>query len=224
MKNLFRKKIKSDISFEEWAKENNVVLTHAPAKTIHVKKRAIGWIATAVSFLLVAAIILPFLFSSSDNAPKIYSSNDADPKNITIEELYQKEGVLLFNLESVFDYDSISADIAKDNSTLILGYKLYNCLIGASDGENAFYVDYFIRLYPYYEFNTYQSYTDLILNFTVNSIQIKYNIQISFGDEFAYLCFSYNNLEYFLCIKGFEGVTEINETTIKLLLTDLLVN
>lgn len=223
MKKLFRKALKTDKPFDVWTKEHGIIQSEKRQNSQTIFKKPIAVWSCIIAVLIIAtAVVLPFILA--DNSPKIYSSQDTVTMFLSLDELYEKESLLLFDSKQILQYDRIGIDFPIENEFLSLSYNLVNCLIATNDGVNGFYVDYTIRLYPYYNFYSYEHYSDLTSKFVIGSTEVYYKIkeEVKKSDSLAYIKFIYNNLEYFLQVKGFDGVTELSENTLKILLGDLL--
>ena len=235
MKRRIRKAIKEalkpDITFDEWAAENNIELPPVPPKLSGKRDHIIRWAFFSVASIFIClGVLLSFLLQDKPSGPvdpikelPTYTSMDSISVNIEMEELYGIEGLLLFDTSQILDHGATFKDIADDDENLILLYAINDCIIVTRDEENAFNVEYLIRTYHKYEFSSYSKYLDLETSFEVNNIQVYYNIvQEGRNSNSAVVRFSYGDIDYFMRVTEFEGITKINEETIKILINDLL--
>jgi len=92
-------------------------------------------------------------------------------------------------------------------------------LFATPDGQNAFFIDFKVRVYRYYEFFDYLDFSDLSQSFKINSINIYYRI---FNTGRAFVRFEYGNNDYFLIVECFfDG--ETTPQTLTILLNEFFV-
>lgn len=235
-------------SFAEWAEENEIDLNKdsekplkqsketrfCSLKNLFTKLPAMRWLASAAAgVILCLAVTLPIIFwggakSTPISEEKLYT-DEITSIRVTKEIVYGINGLLLFKYDQIFgEPASVTIDFATEDN-LILGYSLSECLIVLSDGENAFIVDYRIRTHKGYNFIYHEHYygeqSFIDNSFTLHNIEVSYGIKSNLFEPSAYICFSYNNCDYFLAVRSFENVTEITADNLKnLLITDLFSN
>jgi len=242
MKRAFKKAIKQSLKprkpFEAWAREHNIVLpsssSPSPQKPTVRRRLIIQFVSAAACVILFLGILLPVLLldkkpidsgnpPAQSSEPRVYLLQDAVTVQMDIEELYAVEGLILFDASQIYEINAIYKNVANDNNDLILSYILNDCVFISTDEENVFFVTCIIRIYPQFEFFTYEKYTDLNLKLDLDNVEISYRIvQESRNGNIAYLKFLYGNAEYFLQVTDFEGITDINEETLKILMGDLI--
>jgi len=232
LKETFKEK-----SFEEWAAERKISLPDKKTSTRPwLFAKPARWIATAAaSIILVLAIVLPFALRdaepSANGSPIIYSAYDSISQTVKLDDLLLLENVLLFPNEQVISYEGIFRHVVKESTDIILSYAIRQMLFLLSDDENAFVIDYKIRVYRHYHFFDYPSFQDLEQYFMMDNVQVLYRIseiEKEFGalSEYthrAHIHFIYSGKEYFITVNSFENITKINSCNIRLLMNELFL-
>ena len=185
------------------------------------KRRSIilRWAGISASVLLmITGIVLGILLPNAEVPPNgegqpiTFSAYDSVSQDISLDYLYSIENLLLLNKEQILNADD-DLDVFRhvvreglDEAGLLLSYTVHQLLFLTQDEENAFLIDYNVRMYRYYEFFGYADFNDLTQSFMVNQVNVYYQI---FDGSIALVRFAYRDLDYFLYIECFfeEGVT-----------------
>lgn len=229
MKKIFKKLLKVEKPFEQWALENAIVIgTKEKSEKQKVKKNknVLRWVTSLMSILMVSlAIVLPFTLELE----KKYTAMNTTSIEISLDELYEKSNnFLIFSRPQIIIISNFSSkplackDTPKNDNNLVLSYSMWNALIQTKDMQNLFWVDYRVRMEKRYEFAEYDSYIELKNEFEIGNEKVFYRIVPFAFENIAYLKFAYGNFEYYLSAKGF-GSTVISAETLKLLINDLLL-
>lgn len=230
MKSFFKKVITPDENFEQWSEAHNV----CPKKERKPQKRLVLQLATAfASVVLVVCAILPFVLkggkgsggvTTPPNNNKVYSTQDVVTKSIDMET-YLGEGFLFFDESLIWQMARVAMAVAKDDETLVLSYDITSAVILINDGEYIFDLDLKARVYDEYEFYGITEYIDLSpLPLADKNVAVSYAIVTNaYQCDVATVYFKRNGVDYYLDIRGFEGITDITVDTITVLLSELLV-
>ncbi len=159
-----------------------------------VSDRALGIVAAvAMSFALVAAIIVSVCVLSRDNT--VYFGDES----LRIEEVENFEEFVLENDIDVEYYSqravSRCAYIAETNE---IGYLSQDAVVITEEGFDN--VTLSVRIMKNAHFNEFDKYKDLNLSTSVNEIEIKYLIKSDEGKNVIFTAFNFENYYYGLKI------------------------
>lgn len=85
----------------------------------------------------------------------------------------------------------------------------------------AYRFDGIIRLKENYRFNQLNNFAQAQFEYIWDNKTFRYNITNEGTDTKAYLSYKRGSVEYFLIIRDFEGLTEINQQSIEILIKNL---
>jgi len=229
--------------FDEMAKElgieNSVAVaaatagdfSQAPTKRKN-KNIFLRWAGLAASILIIAtsialSAILPITPPGSSNDPlPIFSAYDSRLESITLQYWYELDNVLLFNKDQILNAED-GVDTFRhvvrdgfDEAGMLLGYSANQMIFLTSNEENAFLIDFRVKVYRYYMFVGYGVFNELYQYFTINDVIIYY---ILLDQGRAQVRFVYGGLEYFLTIESFFE-EDITKQSLSFLLGELIPN
>ena len=225
---IVEKAVKNKKSFEQIANELGL---EQPEKMDIEQKRTrnivMRWAAVAVSVLLlttaiVLGVVLPISPQPPQNGlPPTFSAYDSVAQNVSLDYLYSVDGLLLFNKEQILNADDgvdafrhVVNDLLEGYAGKLLSYTAHQIILLSLDEQNAFLIDYMVRIYRYYVFFAYIAFEPLEQYFVVNNIKVYYQI---FYNNRALVRFTHNNLDYFLTIACFFEQDITTQTLIDLL-------
>jgi len=209
--------------FAEWAEEHGIEIN----KQAKVKQKPKLVFALRLAAMAAAAVLLISGIAwlawpgYTPDTPRVFTSLDSITQPITLDELYQVDNILLFNREQVEDaLLNVFRDVVRDEPDFILSYSVSDKIFVTLDEKNAFFVDFKVRVYRYYDFFDYINFKELSKNLTINETRIYYEI---YTVGLARVRFAYGNNDYFLAVTCFfEG--ETTTQTLIILLNELFAN
>ncbi len=245
-RNELQEKLKSEfekpeISFDEWTIKNGVfkdidynvklnvasfeLADNVTGRTLNSrnKKQILLFLPFVITVFLIIAIILINSFSHNLK-PKRYGETDAVNIKIDLEEIVDNEDIYIFDLTNVVQIQAVSKDVLKSDESEVLLYTLSDILIPVNNGTetDVFNITYKIKKYKYYEFFGNNYFINLNSQITFNNVQFYYKI-LYFDNVVSYASFKYNDYEYYLEVKGFDGVTVLDEDNFINLLKNIIL-
>lgn len=225
IKRKINEAMKPDLTFCEFCEKHEIKINTA-SNIKQNNKRGVKFakifVPTAMAVVIFLGIFLPLqlpkLFGTTpnDSTPKLYGELSVDKTAIDIGQIHVESNVLLFNMENVEDISEINRISPKEDSGKLLGYHIKNVLYGFYvDNElYAYDFDYLIRSYKNYKFYQEDLFEGLDKNVTVNNRFFSYTIQNEITGRLGYIRFIENEIEYFISLRAFNNVMEINDENI----------
>lgn len=221
IRKAIEKEFKPKKSFDEFCEEHNLVFKEEQPKR---KAFSLEWIkAVLASAVCVAAIVL-MLIPFANNIPvvppiKYYGEDEVTLINSTYEELV--ENVFLPSGFEDAEYSRILQVRAKEDDSLFLGYFLEQIIYGFynEDKSIVFELEMIIRSYEGYLFASYNFFDDLKVTYKE---VYQYGISDLINEQKAYIKFAENDFEYFITLKEYKSLTEINKDNVELFLEHLI--
>ncbi|MCL2847718.1 MAG: hypothetical protein FWE13_03090 [Firmicutes bacterium] len=210
-------------TFEEWSENNEIDISYKkPIKYKRNKRIVVRWATAAASLLLLTGIILGIVLSgvlSTTPYPFRYFEKDAIPQSITLDYLYNKEHLLMFNREQILNKEDLEVlrQVVKYEENILLGYTIRQLSFRTADEQSTFRIEFRVRVYRYFMFREYERFDNFTQNFRINSVYIYYRIT---NNNEGLVRFEYDNIEYFLIIKCFYK-EEITHNALDTLLSEL---
>lgn len=246
-RNELQEKLKSEFekpenSFDEWAIKNGVfkdidynvklnvvafeLADNVTGRTLNSRNKKqilLLVLPFVITVFLIIAIILINSFSHNLK-PKRYGETDAVNIKIDLEEIVDNEDIYIFDLTNVVQIQAVSKDVLKSDESEVLLYTLSDILIPVNNGTetDVFNITYKIKKYKYYEFFGNNYFINLNSQITFNNVQFYYKI-LYFDNVVSYASFKYNDYEYYLEVKGFDGVTVLDEDNFINLLKNIIL-
>lgn len=237
LKKLLKEKLKPTKSFEQFCEENNIKVERKQPKQ---KKRLFAAILAPVSILLVAlCIVLPSVLGKGPTQnnpvnppvtppvepPPIVYYGDADVGNelTTYTAMSERIGHEPFNSEYMQEKGQTNTIFPKEISSELLGYMQKGVVFGFFIDEElyAYKFDSIIRLKENYRFNLLNEFEPTQYELVWENITFRYRIADEGTFVRAYLSYKRGSVEYYLIIRDFEGLTEINQQSIEILIKNL---
>lgn len=237
LKKLLKEKLKPTKSFEQFCEENNIKVERKQPKR---KKRLFAAILAPVSILLVAlCIVLPSVLGGGPTQnnpvnppvtppvepPPIVYYGDADVGNelTTYTAMSERIGYEPFNSENMQEVGVVSTVYPKEIPSELLGWLQNRVVFGFFIDEElyAYQFDCIIRLKENYRFNQLTEFEQAQNEFVWQDITFKYRISDEEIYTRVYLSYKRGSVEYYLIIRDFEGLTEINQQSIEILIKNL---
>lgn len=155
-----------------------------------------------------------------------YSANDVKSTDITLEQLNSDNDLFLFDFNCVAQYSYLQEVTPLDGTDLRLGYSLKNILYGFdfNSGFFAYDFDYIVRCYERFDFATFEDFNQeqMTNQLELNNIVYDFYLKKSFGSVQAKIKFKKGSYEYFLTVREFQGMTEINDENIEVFIENVL--
>lgn len=155
-----------------------------------------------------------------------YSANDVKGTDVTLEQLNSDKDLFLFDFSCVAQYSYLQEVTPLDGTDLRLGYSLKNVLYGFdfNSGFFAYDFDYIVRCYEKFDFSNYEDFTQEQMTNQVefNNIVYDFYLKKSFNDIQAKIKFKKGSYEYFLTVREFQDMTEINDENIEVFIKNVL--
>lgn len=246
-RNELQEKLKSafekpETSFNEWSVKNDVLIeigSNVKSDVVITKlaNNINGQNVNSRNIKQILLLVLPFLITifliitiiilnsfSHNSKPKIYGETDAVNIKIDLEEIVDNEDIYIFDLTNVVQVQAVSKDVLKSDESVILLYTLSDVLISVDNGTgiDAFNLTFKIRKYENYEFLGKVNYSELNHNLILDNININYDV-IEINTFVGYASFKYNEYDYYIEARGFDGITDLNQDNFLNLLNKILV-
>lgn len=225
IKRKINETMKPNSTFYEFCEKHDIEI-NTTSYVKQDKKRSVRFakifVPTAMVVVVFLGIFLPLqlskLFGSmpDDVAPKLYGELSVDKTKIEISQINSESNVLLFNMANVGDISEINRITPKEDSNILLGYHIKNVLYGFYS-ENELYTfdfDYLVRSYKYYSFQQEDLFDSLDKKITINNRIYSYSIQNEIEGKLGYISFSENDIEYFIFLRAFNDMVEINDENV----------
>jgi len=211
----FVEKAFNEKPFKEWAEKNEIeLIPKVPQpKRRKTKRFILRYVSVAASLILLSAIaVLSIMLpltpdvtypSTIPNLPQIYREEHAISQNITLDYLYNKEYLLMFNREQILNAEddlNVTRQVVRYAEDFLLGFIASPIHFITSGEKNTFIIDFRIRIHRYFKFAGYQIFNNFTQNITINNINLYFHI---LENNQALARFEYNNIEYFLTITCF---------------------
>ena len=220
IRKAIEKEFKPKKSFDEFCGEHNLVFKEEQPKR---KTFSFEWIkAILASAVCVAAIVLmliPFANSIPVVPPiKYYGEDEVNVVNVSYIKLME-DGILPQSFEDIELYNRIVQIQAQEDNDLILGYLLENVVLYNEDVPVVFELDMVVRSYKGYLFAQIDSFDNLKLAYKE---MYEYDISNEMKKKEAYIKFAKNDFEYFITLKEYKSLTEINKDNVEFFLEHLI--
>ncbi len=222
------KELKPDCSFDEFCKTNGIEFTSepcAPKKTVGWKKIFFPIFATAAIALCVG---LPFAFKKDTVNPVIDTYGDAQVSYETISSstLLDDTNLILFDLNKCESYSFIRRMYPIENNDLTVGYSISDVIYGLEYEGNlyAYEFDYFVRCYSGYQFSNVDLYSNPESFFSYENTKFGYTVDENDMVGSAFVSFKSGDYDYYVSLRGFEDITEINSDSVEIFIKYVLSN
>ena len=252
IKDALRRRVRSDRHFEDFCAQHNIYAAAGRAVCRRRFRFPTGAVASfAVVLAAVLSVSLPFVFGNTESPslpsppPNIeepvdppvpppvipiepelprYSANDVKGTDVTLEQLNSDKDLFLFDFNCVARYSYLQEVTPLDGTDLRLGYSLKNVLYGFdfNSGFFAYDFDYIVRCYERYDFVDIEMFTSFDHNLIHNDLSYEYKIQQYGADYRSLIKFKKGSYEYFLTVREFQDMTEINDENIEVFIKNVL--
>ncbi len=224
--------MKPDVTYREFCKKHDIEINEVSyiKQESKVKMRFCKILAvTAAVFVVFLGVFLPLqlskLFGSKPDGvtPKMYGELSVDKTKSDINQIYGEDNLLLFNMANVESILEINRISPKEDDKILLGYHIKNVLYGFYD-ENELYgfdFDYLIRNYKYYSFLQEDLFNNLNRSVTIDKRIFSYNIRNGINGKLGYISFSENDVEYFIILRAFNNMLELNDENVIVFLQNI---
>lgn len=215
-----RKAIKNELEqpppFDEFCKKAGIEF---PPEQKESKKRR-WWIpvvsATAACAIIVCGCIplmLPKDSQGGNDGKTIFADKDVAYTLSELSEIQSNTNIILFSLNAVQQYNRVYSICPLSDSLFCLGYEVKDVVYETQIDEipYAYEFDYMVRLYKNFEFVQVNRYSNLTEQLNYKGSVYKYRIT----EEKAFIAFSVEKNDYFIELKGTDGVTEINQESVE---------
>ncbi len=251
-KDALRRRVRADKRFEDFCAQHNIYVTAGRTVYRRRFRLPAGAVASfAVVLVAVLGASLPLALNTPDTPsqptqpPSIevpvdppvtppvnpvepelprYSANDVKSTDITLEQLNSDNDLFLFDFNCVELYSYLQEITPLDGTDLRLGYFLASVFYGFEKNSELFVYDfdYIVRCYERYDFTDVEIFKDFDHNLTHNDLSYEYKIQQYGADYRALINFKKGKYEYFLIVREFQGMTEINDENIEVFIENVL--
>lgn len=251
-KDALRQRVRADKRFEDFCAQHNIYVTAGRTVYRRRFRLPAGAVASfAVVLVAVLGASLPLALNTPDTPsqptqpPSIevpvdppvtppvnpvepelprYSANDVKSTDITLEQLNSDNDLFLFDFNCVAQYSYLQEVTPLDGTDLRLGYSLKNILYGFdfNSGFFAYDFDYIVRCYERYDFTGHESFEKINKEIIFNDISYYYDLKSNGNSNEAYIKFKKGSYEYFLTVREFQGMTEINDENIEVFIENVL--
>lgn len=218
-KRKIRKMVKEELEtppdFKEFCNKCGIEFTASAAKP----KRRI-WIpfasAGAVATVAVCACIPLMLPASGGSLPPRYEEADVYRTNVSDEYFMSLPGIVMFDLQYADDY-SIIKNVKTLKNDVNLGYEIRDIEYNFTDNSVNYSYDFEYSVYSYgkFDFKSIENYLNAESRFEFNEITFEYRIMDLASAHAACIKFDSGKYEYFIELKGCEGITEINNESVQ---------
>ena len=217
--------LKPDVSFEAFCENHGIEYKTQRRKP---KKSAVGkkiFIPVSAVAVIALCIGLPVAFRDkpSDNGIILYGDADVSYNVIRSEDLSNDSTLLAFDLNKSESYSEIKRIFPTEKSDLTVGFTIKEVLYGF-ECENVFYAydfDYIVRCYEGYKFSDLDQYTETSNNISNAGIEFKYAIREKKQGRAAYITFENNGYDYYINLRGYEDMTEINRDSVEIFIRNI---
>ena len=227
IKDALRRRVRSDRHFEDFCAQHNIYAAAGRAVCRRRFRFPTGAVASfAVVLAAVLSVSLPFVFGNTESPslpsppPNIEEPVDppVTPPVIPIEPELPRYSA------NVAQYSYLQEVTPLDGTDLRLGYSLKNVLYGFdfNSGFFAYDFDYIVRCYERYDFVGHESFEKLNQEIIFNDISYYYNLKSNVNNNEAYIKFKKGSYEYFLTVREFQDMTEINDENIEVFIKNVL--
>lgn len=227
IKKMIDEEMKPTVSAEQFCLDAGITFEN---KEIPKRETGRKWFRLFLPIATVAvvclSIALPLSLSGGDsfNRPK-YGENDIQYEMTGIEKLYADESVIMFN-QSYVQIEGTQYVITPLDSSMKLGYKVSDVTYAEIiDGTPTFVVtfDYLIRCYEGYTISSAEVYSNMDRVYTLNDFSFNYCIVENSASSIAYVTFKNNKYDYYIDIRSYCEITEINDDSVQLFLRKAFV-
>ena len=252
IKDALRRRVRSDRHFEDFCAQHNIYAAAGRAVCRRRFRFPTGAVASfAVVLAAVLSVSLPFVFGNTESPslpsppPNIeepvdppvtppvtpiepelprYSANEVKGTDVTLEQLNSDKDLFLFDFNCVAQYSYLQEVTPLDGTDVRLGYFLATVFYGFEvDGTLfVFDFDYIVRCYERYDFVGHESFEKLNQEIIFNDISYYYNLKSNVNNNEAYIKFKKGSYEYFLTVREFQDMTEINDENIEVFIKNVL--
>ena len=171
---------------------------------------------------ITLCIVLPITLADNDepsDLPK-YGENEVSYSVTGIENLYAEKNIVMYNHNFVLQ-DETAFLITPTDSDKKLGYRISDVIYAeVIDGipSFAFTFDYLIRCYDGYTISSSEVYSNSDRTYTFNGITFRYCIINAAISNDAYLSFDFGKYDYYIHVRSYGDITEINDDSVQLFL------
>lgn len=226
IKKKIKEATKPQLPFDEFCSQNDI----GKEKTKTPKRRRFGNLAKAITSASAAVVIflsifLPLYFQNGNVDLPRYQTDDVKINLISESEIKSIEGLHLFDFDSIELYSTMYFTTPLDESVdTILSYNVLGVVVGFYiDGElYAFEFDYIVHCYKNYEFVELPLFNNFENSITNSGIEYKFKVLQNTSTGDALIQFVVGGIDYYITVRNFGGITELNDDTIKLFIANVL--
>lgn len=223
IKKKLDEELKPDITSDRFCMNAGITFEAQP----EVKQKSKwGWLtkvfAPIASVAAVAlCIVLPITLRGDDESSDLpkYGENEVVYSMIDIENVYAEENFFMYNQSFVYE-EGVAYKITPTDTDMRLGYRISDVIYAdASDSDMpnfAFEFDYLIRCYDGYTISSAEVYSNTDKSYSQSGISFNYSIISDKLGNFAYISFEYKKYDYYIHVRSFGDITEINEDNVQL--------
>ena len=225
IKEKITEELRPDNTFDEFAEKHGIVWD----KDVCATKKSATWkkvfFPVTATVAVALCIGLPFAFMNNATTPGMltYGEDQTSFNLISEKELLSDKNVYMFDLGKTESYSKIRCIFVTEKKDLVLGYKVKNAIYGF-EYENQFYVydfDYLIRSYDGYYFTNIDMYNKHEHAVNQNGVDFSYTIDNNDTVTVAYISFEKGDYDYFVSVRGYEGMTDINDNSVELFIKNI---
>ncbi len=216
--------LKPDISFEEFCGSRGIEYATRRRETRKstIYKKVFIPISTVMAVALCIGLPFAFRNKQSDDGMVLYGDSDVSYEVVQSEALL-KDKALAFDLNKSESYAEIRRVFPTVKTNLTIGYTIKTVIYGF-EYESCFYAyefDYIVRCYNGYNFSDIDGYISSSNIVNGNEAQFKYTVDENDNDCNAYITFKKDGYDYFIYLRGYEYITEINSNNVEVFIKNV---